>query len=107
MGKFKEDLDAKLAQGYKLINNRIQISIFSADDTPLDVLKLSTRADNALRRVGIKTTSDVIDKWNDLNKVRGLGVGTVKEIKNSVLNYYYENMTEAQKEIMWQKIVSN
>lgn len=106
MGKFKQDFDAKIKQGYKANGNLLQISVFGADDISIDVLNLSVRADNALKRASIKTTTDIISRWNDLNKIRGLGVGTVREIKNSVLNYYYENMTDAQRETMWQKIVS-
>lgn len=106
MGKFKQDFDAKIKQGYKANGKVLRISVCGADDVPIDALNLSVRSDNALKRSGIKTTTDIISKWGELNKIRGLGVGSVKEIKNAVLNYYYENMTDAQRETMWQKIVS-
>lgn len=60
----------------------------------LDIV--SGRAVNALGRMGAKTISDIIDKWDQLPNVHQIGVNTVKVIKNAVINFLIENATDEQ-----------
>ena len=41
----------------------------------------------------------------DLGKVRNLGIKSIKEIKNAVLNYSYDHMSDTQKEKFWKEVL--
>lgn len=53
----------------------------------ITILNLSCRSNNGLKRHAINTIGDVINKYNDLWKVRGIGVTSVNEIKEKLETY--------------------
>lgn len=68
-------------------------------DTPVETLDLSVRAENALKRSGVKTFAQL----NECNlvKIRGCGKGTIKEIRTKFISYFYDKMTDAQRKQFW------
>ena len=103
MSNFSEDLKAKLEMGYKLKGSQIQFPVYHLDGVPVEDLNLSVRASNGLKRANIMTADQILGA--DLDKVRNLGVKSVKEIKNAVLAYSYDNMSDSQKEKFWKEIL--
>jgi len=54
-------------------------------DTTIEELELSVRSSNCLKRAGINTVEELVDKTeDDLMKVRNLGKKSLKEIKNKL-----------------------
>jgi len=57
-----------------------------AGDTPLDALGLSPRAYNALRRAGLTTVSDVLDRpMDDLSTIRNVGRHSAAELRDALV----------------------
>ncbi len=57
-----------------------------AGDTPLDALGLSPRAYNALRRAGLTTVSDVLDRpTDDLSTIRNVGRHSAAELRDALV----------------------
>ncbi len=65
-------------------------------ETPLEGMDFSNRSRNALMRMECKTIGDVIDQWNRLPRIRGLGSGSIKEIKNAVVEESLEYLSDRQ-----------
>ena len=102
MSKFSEDLAVMQAKGFKLKGNVIAFPVYHLD-VPIEDLNLGTRASNGLKRAGIFNADELLDK--DISKMRNLGAKSIKEIKNALLNYSYEHMTEKQKDAFWKEIL--
>lgn len=66
---------------------------------PVDSLNLSVRAENCLKRTGVKTFGQ-LTKTN-LHKIRGAGIGTIKEINTKLLSYMYDTYTDEQRQQFW------
>ena len=63
----------------------------------------NVRAYNACKRNRINTVDELVDRWDDINKFRGVGNLTVKEIKNGVLNLYYSTLTTEERKEFWKE----
>ena len=71
----------------------------------LDNLGLSERAYNCARRGKIMTIEDIGKRWNELGRLRGAGVKTVKEIKNKYVSYYYNRLNDEERKQFWRDVV--
>lgn len=105
MSKFSEDLKVMQARGFKFNGNDIKFPVYHVDGVSVDELNLGTRAGNGLKRAKIMTIGELLDENVDLYKMRNMGVKSVKEIKNAVLNYSYDHMSDKQKEDFWKEIM--
>jgi len=68
-------------------------------DTPVDVLEMSVRAMNSLKRSGINTLGKLCR--SSLKNIRGCGHNTIKEINTMFLSYVYDTYNEEQKKEFW------
>ena len=100
---FKEDLMEKRANGRSLKGKQIAFPVYHVDGLSIEELNLSMRASNGLKRAGIMTVDEILTR--DLGKVRNLGIKSIKEIKNAVLNYSYDHMSDTQKEKFWKEVL--
>ncbi len=76
-----------------IINKNTQKTV---DNNSIDCLKLSTRAYNALRRENIISLKDLLSlSFNDINKIKNLGVNSINEIINK-LDLYLTNKTDSK-----------
>lgn len=68
-----------------------------ADNKPIEILELSTRSHNALRRAGIDTVGELYwaYKNNILVRVRGLGNRSISEIEELLLKYIESQQEES------------
>lgn len=73
----------------------------------IDVLELSERASNSLKRAGILTIGGLCEKINEVEKVRSCGVKTVREIKNALFNYELQNAKDPVRFIMNCEVISH
>lgn len=68
-----------------------------ADNKPIEILELSGRSHNALRRAGIDTVGELYwaYKNNILVRVRGLGNRSISEIEELLLKYIEKQQEES------------
>ncbi len=91
----KKDLEILINNGSLIpINGTIRFvfrnnNIFNKD---IDELDLSVRARNCLKRNHIMTITDIGDHWDELHRIKNMGVKTIKEIKNKYIDYYYNSL---------------
>lgn len=69
----------------------IEKNVYEMD---IDVLGLSERAMNALKRNKIKTIEDILDRQEELPKFKSVGKKTATEIKNKIWHYQLEKTVE-------------
>lgn len=67
------------------------------NNTPVDILELSVRASNCLKRAGVETIGQLCEmREYDLAKIRNMGVKSVKEIKEKLKEAGYHLKEENQ-----------
>ena len=76
-------------------------------DTQVKDLDLTVRSYNALMRAGCNTVGETITAINemDLLKFRNLGVKSVAEIRELILEYGYANLSERKKKEFLRNLV--
>lgn len=65
-------------------------------NTSIDILDLSARASNGLKRSGIKTIGELIENWNRLPNLKQFGKKSLHETRSAIFNYNIEKMSEEQ-----------
>ena len=90
----------------KAVNVSIPISENDMD-TDITELNLSVRAFNGLKRRGVSTVRDLVGiiENGELPCVRNLGRLSVSQIKTLVLDYYYNQLTDGEKIVFFQKLI--
>ena len=68
----------------------------STQDKEIEILELSNRSYGRLKGYTIETVGDIINKWNEIPKLRGMGATSVKEIASKVLDLAISEMDEQQ-----------
>lgn len=94
----------------RVFGKNIQVSIgFSENALRMSVeeLALSVRSYNAIRRTGISTIGDLIERLNqgDLKGIRNLGVKSYKEIQTKILVYGFERLSEKEQVSFFYKLL--
>jgi DNA-directed RNA polymerase alpha subunit len=72
-------------------------------DTSIDVLDMSVRATNSLKRSGVKTFGQLVEC--DLRKLRGCGKNTIKEINTRFISYVYDLYNDEQRKQFWRDTI--
>lgn len=62
----------------------------------IEALGLSNKTYTALMRNGVKTVADVVNRWDEIAEMRGVGIKKVKEVKSAVFCANIEAMNERQ-----------
>lgn len=76
--------------------------------TEFEVLELSPRAINCLKRARYRTIGDLtnaVRHSSDLKKIRGCGISTVAEIMENLFCYQYAHLTEKKKVGFWEDVI--
>jgi DNA-directed RNA polymerase alpha subunit len=94
----------------RVFGKNIHVSIGfseSACRANIEELALSVRSYNAIRRTGISTIEDLIDRLNqgDLKGIRNLGVKSYKEIQTKILVYGFERLSENEQTSFFYKLI--
>lgn len=78
-----------------------------ACETSIDSIDFSARAVNAMKRSGIFTVGDVIDRIanGELPRIRNLGKKTENEIKTRIMVFGYERLTENERKRFFYDVV--
>ena len=106
MSRFARDLAVVQANGFKIKAGISGFPVYIPKGTPIEELNLSVRASNGLKRAQIMTIDGILEKSSaDLYMMRNMGVKSIKEIKNAVLNYSYDHMTQKQRNEFWKEIL--
>ena len=72
--------------------------------TELELLELSVRSSNCLRRAGFKTVGElveVIEGSEDLRKIRNCGTRSIDEIMEQLFCYQYSLFTTNEKKVRY------
>ena len=72
----------------------------SLTEAPLEDLELSVRSYNCLKRAGMQTVGDVVERINgrtDLLKIRNLGMRSADEIMEAIMVYQYSLLSDERK----------
>ena len=67
----------------------------------IEVIGLSARSNNALKRNKIETVGQLSDAINKVEKMRGCGETVTREIKNSFLRWYYSEIESTKVPEFW------
>lgn len=71
----------------------------------VNALDLSNRANNGLKRNGVDTVTKIVDNWDKLMSMRGIGENSVREIRYAVISTYYDTLTNNEKGVFWHDAV--
>lgn len=96
---------------YSEFGKAINVSIpINPNDMNTDIaeLNLSTRAFNGLKRIGVSTICDLVRiiENGELTCVRNLGRLSVSQIKTIVLNRCYKQLSNSEKVVFFQKMIT-
>lgn len=107
MRSFKDDVTLVLAQNnFKGTRLNFPISYKKEfKEESIEILSLSMRAGNSLKRGNIFTIGDLVAKFDDLPKLRNCGISTVKEIKNVFLQAWYEQLEPEEVTAFWEEFI--
>ena len=97
---------------HKIFGQNVKVKIpFSRKDleTSVDELVLSVRGYNALRRAGVLTLGDLLEKLNacEVKSIRNLGLKSYSEIQTKMLVYGFERLTEKEKTEFFYDVLEN
>lgn len=59
---------------------------------PVEILELSNRSRNCLRRAGINTIEDLIDQNEKLNTIKNCGAACITEIRSKLFECWLESV---------------
>lgn len=104
MSRFSNDLAVMEREGFRFNGNALKLPVYHVEGVSVEELNLGARASNGLKRAGLMTIDQVLEV--DISKARNLGVKSVKEIKNAILNYSYEHMTDKQRAEFWISVLA-
>ena len=94
----------------RVFGKNIHVSIGFSENalrTNVEDLALSVRSYNAIRRTGISTIGDLVDRLNqgDLKGIRNLGAKSYKEIQTKILVYGFERLSENEQTSFFYKLI--
>lgn len=100
--EFQEMLQTAIDAGWLDLRNRQDIVYpmkITADfrNNFIEDLTDDNRTLNALRRVGVRCFGDLIDKWDELSRVRNMGAKSVAIAHNSLMDRYYQSLNTEEK----------
>ncbi len=107
MRSFKDDVTLVLAQNDLKGTQLTFPTWFTQEfkDTSIEVMSLNVRASNSLKHGNIFTMGTLLEKLNDLPKLRNCGAGSVKEIKNAFLQAWYETLEPEEVTEFWEEFI--
>ena len=88
---------------YEKYGSRLRFPVYlgkSLTEAPLEDLELSVRSYNCLKRAGMQTVGDVVERINgrtDLLKIRNLGMRSADEIMEAIMVYQYSLLSDERK----------
>ena len=88
---------------YEKYGTRLRFPVYlgkSLTEAPLEDLELSVRSYNCLKRAGMQTVGDVVERINgrtDLLKIRNLGMRSADEIMQAIMEYQYSILSDGRK----------
>lgn len=108
MSMFVEDLKvvigaAKSGNGNLKLPFRISEATEKKD---IDILALSPRSNNALKRNHIDTIGQIMERFDDLDALRNIGTISVREIRKKTAEFLYEAMSVNDRKAFWKEFVS-
>lgn len=79
----------------------------TTENESIDVLELSNRSANGLKRAGITKIGEVIDKWDDIPGLHGVGATSIKDISDKIMDLVIKEMTDEQLLDFWYLLIKD
>ena len=106
MRNFENDLIQKVTDGFRFKSEIIEFPLFGYGDILLSEIPIENgKVKGIFSRMELKTVRDVLNALPKIAASRGVGVTTVKNIKNTLLNFCYSRMTDNQADKFWAAIM--
>ena len=105
---FQEDLGLVMAMFYPGKGDVVKFPMYSTEEfetTNVLELNLSKRAVNICIRNHIDTIGDLIENFPKLEAFRNCGKGTVKELRNSLIAFHYQALSEEKVKRFWREFI--
>ena len=74
-------------------------------ETPIEILELDARSNNALKKTNINTIKDLLNNLNELPRIRGCGTKSISRIMHRICTYYYGSLREQERMSYLKKII--
>ena len=105
---FSEDLMTVLMVSEKVPSNMQFPVLLDKESEEEDIAQFidSQRANNALHRSSIFTAKQLMNAFDKLDNIRNLGSKSVKEVKNSFMNWYYSSLDDNKVKEFWSDFVT-
>ena len=105
---FLEDLElvigaAKAGNGNLKLPFRISETTEKKD---IDILILSPRSNNSLKRNHVDTIGQIVERFNDLGALRNIGTISVREIRRKTAEFLYEAMSVNNRKAFWREFLT-
>lgn len=108
MSMFIEDLKvvigaAKSGNGNLKLPFRLSEATESRD---IEILALSQRSNNSLKRNHIDTIGQIMERFDDLSTLRNVGAVSIKEIRRKTADFLYESMSVNNRKAFWREFIT-
>ena len=71
---------------------------------PAEMLSLSTRGENTLRRNAINTIGELLDQYGRLPVLHGMGETTLIDVQKNLIRLYKDYLTETKQESLLKEL---
>lgn len=73
------------------------------EDQSIEFVTQDQRAINGMKRAGIMTVGQLIERFDELRKIRNLGEKSVTLLHLGLMNLYYQSLETVEKKAEWIK----
>jgi len=108
MSMFVEDLKVVIGAA-KGGNGNLKLPFRISETTgkkDIDILALSPRSHNSLRRHHIDTIGQIMERFDNLSSLRNVGAVSVKEIRRKTAEFLYESMSVNNRKAFWREFIT-
>ena len=77
----------------------------STKNKDVDILDLSTRSKRRLDKAKYETIGEVVENWDKLPRLSGMGENSIREIGNKILDLAVSEMTEDELWNFWFSLI--
>lgn len=105
MSEFEQDLIKLTNEGFRFKATNLKFKLKGISNYPIDEPELPTKAYNWSRRKEIKTLGEFIENFEKFANSRGIGVKTIQDTKNTILQFAYSKMNKANRQEFWKSVL--
>jgi len=107
--QFKKDLDLICAgMKYPVASFRFKLNGKLIGAEPVEAIAWKNkRGYNLLKRCGINTIGEVLNKWDDIGNFKGAGIEVISAVKMGTMSLYYDKLSKAERKLFWRECLQS